>query len=212
VRKSSLILSIVLVAQAGVFYGFSRHELIPNHQALSGFPLQLGEWRMTKEEPVDPEIEAVLRADDTLSRWYVSPSGRSVDLYAAFFKSQRYGKEPHSPKNCLPGSGWIPIVSDRVTIQIPGRAEPITVNRYIVAQGEARSVVMYWYQSRDRVVASEYAAKMYVVADALRYNRSDTSLVRVVVPAQEGDEEGATKIGMDFVKAFFSTLRGFLPA
>ena len=211
-RRSSLILSIVLIAQAGVFYGFSRHELIPNHQAFSSFPVRLGEWQMWKEVPLDPETEAVLRADDTMSRWYRDPSGRQAELYTAFFKSQRYGKEPHSPKNCLPGSGWIPIVSDRVAIQIAGRTEPIRVNRYIVAQGEARSVVMYWYQTRDRVVASEYTAKMYVVADALRYNRSDTSLVRVVVPAQEGHEEEATRVGTDFVKAFFSTLRGFLPA
>ena len=211
-RRSAVVLSIVLIAQAGVFYGFSRHELIPNHQAFSGFPVQLGEWRMFQDVPLDPDTEAVLQADDYLSRWYRDGSGRQAELYAAFFKSQRYGKEPHSPKNCLPGSGWIPIVSDRVAIQVPGRAEPITVNRYIVAQGEARSVVLYWYQTRDRVVASEYTAKMYVVADALRYNRSDTSLVRVVVPAQEGHEEEATKIGMDFVKTFFSTLRGFLPA
>jgi EpsI family protein len=211
-RKSFVVLSIVLMTQAGVFYGFSRHELIPKHQPLSTFPKQLGDWSMLSEAPLDAETEAVLRADDTLSRWYGHPSGRAAELYVAFFESQRYGKEPHSPKNCLPGSGWIPLVSDRIQIQIPGRAEPITANRYIVAMGEKRSVVMYWYQSRDRVVASEYAARAYAVVDALRYNRSDTSLVRVVVNVQEGQEREATETGVEFVKTFFSTLRGFLPA
>jgi EpsI family protein len=212
VRKSFLILSIVLMAQAGVFYGFSRHELIPKHTPLNTFPKQLGDWRMLQEAALDPDIEAILRADDTLSRWYGRPFRMAVQLYVAFFESQRYGKEPHSPKNCLPGSGWIPIVSDRIRIQVPGRAEPITANRYIVAMGEKRSVVMYWYQSRDRVVASEYAARAYAVVDALRYNRSDTSLVRVIVDVREGDEREATETGIEFVKTFFSTLRGFLPA
>jgi EpsI family protein len=211
-RKSSLILSIVLIGQAGVFYGFSRHEVIPKHQPFATFPSQLGGWKMFQEVALDPDTEAVLKADDYVSRWYRDPSGRAAELYVAFFNSQRYGKEPHSPKNCLPGSGWIPIVSDRVSLQVPGRPGPITVNRYIVAQGEARSVVLYWYQSRDRVVASEYTAKIYVVADALRYNRSDTSLVRVVVNVQDGHEREATETGLDFVKTFFSTLRGFLPA
>src|SRR5258706_12993814 len=153
-RKSFVVLSIVLIAQAGVFYGFSRHETIPKHTPLNTFPAQLDDWRMVNEAALDPDTEAVLRADDYLSRWYGQTSGRTAELFVAFFESQRYGKEPHSPKNCLPGSGWIPIVSDRIQIQIPGRAQPITANRYVVAMGEQRSVGMYWYQSRDRVVAS----------------------------------------------------------
>ena len=212
-RKSFIILSVVLIAQAGVFYGFSRKEIIPYHKPLQTFPAQVGDWRMFQEQALDPDTEAVLQADDYLSRWYRDSSGRTAELYVAFFKSQRVGKEPHSPKNCLPGNGWIPIVSDRISMQVPSRTGPMTVNRYVVALGEQRNVVIYWYQSRDRVVASEYAARWYSVVDSLRYNRSDTSIVRVIVSnVAEGHEQEATETAMDFIRTFFGPLGGFLPS
>jgi len=86
------------------------------------------------------------------------------------------------------------------------------VNRYVVARGEERSLVLYWYQSRDRVVASEYRAKLFSIADAIRWNRTDTALVRVVVPMRDDDRGQATATAVDFVKAFFEPLRSFLPA
>jgi EpsI family protein len=91
-------------------------------------------------------------------------------------------------------------------------ASRFEVNRYVVEKEDgSKSLVLYWYQSRERVVASEYTAKVYVVADAIRYNRTDTSLVRVVVPVTGDDTNGATKAGTDFVQAFFNPLKTFLP-
>jgi EpsI family protein len=86
------------------------------------------------------------------------------------------------------------------------------VNRYVVSHGEERSLVLYWYQSRDRVVASEYKAKLWVMADAVRLNRTDTALVRVVIPIVDRDEDAAMKTAADFVKAFYGPLRHYLPA
>jgi EpsI family protein len=86
------------------------------------------------------------------------------------------------------------------------------VNRYVIAHGDERSLVLYWYQSRDRAVASEYKAKFWVVADAMRYNRTDTALVRVVVPIEQKDEAAAEAAAKDLVKNFYSTLLGYLPA
>src|ERR1051326_1164057 len=182
-RKPVLILTIVLFRQAGVFYGFSRGEKVPNYRPFETFPEKINGWKLDQRVVIDQDTKNVLRGDDYISAWYSDPAGRDAELFVAFFKSQRYGQAPHSPKNCLPGSGWVWTVSDEIPVSVPGRAEPITVNRYIISRGELKSVVLYWYQSRDRVVASEYKAKVFVVADALRYNRTDTSLVRVVVPA-----------------------------
>jgi EpsI family protein len=94
----------------------------------------------------------------------------------------------------------------------PGLGAPITVNRYVVTHGDDRSLVLYWYQSRDRVVAGEYKAKFWVVVDSMRLNRTDTALVRVVVPIVNRDEEAATKMASDFVRSFYGTLRQYLPA
>ena len=135
-----------------------------------------------------------------------------ASLFVAYFRSQRTGVAPHSPKNCLPGSGWVPSESRIIPIAVPGRAEPIPVNLYLVSKGDARSVTLYWYQqSSGRAVASEYAAKIYTVLDAIRFNRTDTALVRVVVPVTGGDPDVARRVGERFVAEIFPTLAPFLP-
>jgi EpsI family protein len=211
--KPARILTGVLLVQACFFYGFSRNEITPVNKPLSEAPRQFGSWALRDEGVVEKEIQDVLKADELLNRSYVSQTSGSspAHLFVAYFKSQRSGRAPHSPRNCLPGSGWIPSVSDTIQIPISGR-EPIHANRYIVQKGEAKSLVLYWYQSRDRVVANEYAAKVYVVADALRYNRTDTALVRVVVPIVDDDTARAEKSATDFVQSFFTPLRQHFPA
>jgi EpsI family protein len=86
------------------------------------------------------------------------------------------------------------------------------VNRYLVARGEEKSLVLYWYQTQKRVTASEYKAKFWTVADAIRYNRTDVAVVRVIVPVIGRDEATAEKVAVEFVQAFFSPLRRYLPA
>jgi EpsI family protein len=210
--RAALVLTVFLVVQGSLFYGFSRGETPPKYTPLDKFPTQVGGWRMVQQGVMEQEVKEVLRADDYVTRDYATSPSKEANLFVAFFKSQRAGQTPHSPKNCLPGSGWVWTVSDMIPVNVPGRAEPIQINRYIVSKGENRSVVLYWYQSRDRVVASEYKAAAFVAFDALRYNRTDTSLVRVVVPIANGQQDAATETGIEFIQAFFGTLRQFFPA
>jgi EpsI family protein len=210
--RAAWILTLVLVVQAALFYTLSHGEAIPLARPLSEFPRELGAWTMTNEDTVAPDIREVLRADDYLSRNYANASfSVPANLFVVFFKSQRTGQTPHSPRNCLPGAGWIYASYNIVPVSIPGQAEPIEVNRYVVTRGDAKDLVMYWYQSHGRVVASEYKAKIYVVADALRYNRTDTALVRVVVPITTS-EDAASAAAVQFVQTFFVQLRDFLPS
>jgi len=207
------VLTAILLVQMGGLLAVSRRETVPLTRPLSEFPSQLGAWTLAQEGQVDQETMEVLKADDVLSRVYADPAqGRGASLFVAYFKSQRTGATPHSPKNCLPGAGWTPSESDVVAISIPGRAEPIAVNRYVVAKGDEKSVVLYWYQSRDRVIASEYRAKFYLVADAIRYNHTDTALVRVIVPVSGNDTDTATNTAEAFVQASFMALRRHMPA
>jgi len=211
-KRRARLLSIVLLLEAAGFYAASRREEALSPRPLAELPKQFGAWGMVREEITEPEIQAVLRADDTVSRVYLNSSqGRSASLFVAYFRSQRTGQAPHSPKNCMPGSGWVPTDSGAAVLRIPGRKEPIRVNRYVVARGDQKLLVLYWYQSRDRVIASEYAAKFYLIADAIRYNRTDTALVRVTVPLA-GDESAAARTAEEFVQSFFVSLRQFLPA
>jgi len=212
-QRSVLVLTVVLLLQAVAMYGFRRQEVVPDHQELQGLARQLGNWTATEDFPIDKETMDVLKADDTVNRNYVNYSARSsANLFVAFFKSQRAGQTPHSPKNCLPGTGWVPTINDIVHLDVPGRGT-IEVNRYVIQKGDAKSLVLYWYQSRDRVIASEYKAKAYVVADALRYNRSDTALVRVVMPLVPGQPlENSEKVAADFIRSFYQPLRDRFPS
>ena len=209
--KAGRILSLVLLAQAGLFYGFSRQEQVPHTRPLSGFHLNSPDWFAFEEMALDKDTVDVLQADDLLGRAYKDThNGAVATLFVAYFKTQRTGKTPHSPKNCLPGSGWVPSESGSIDVPVSGEAKPITVNRYVVSRGDNQSVVVYWYQSHNRVVASEYSAKLYTVADAIRYNRSDTALVRVVVGVNGGQVKQATDVAVNFVQTFFSPLRNYL--
>lgn len=204
------IVTLLLVLQGALLFSSIRPEAVAASAPLSDLPHSLGSWRFVQDGVVDKESLEVLQADDLVNREYRSGS-ISAGLFVAAFRSQRSGKSPHSPKNCLPGAGWTP-VSDRIVPIDIGQAAPIEVNRYIIVSGERRSLVMYWYQSRDRVVANEFHAKFWVMADAIRYNRTDTALVRVVIPVIGEDEDGAERQATDFVRSFFPALRRHLPA
>lgn len=210
-KPSLLVASSLLIMQAALLHSSEREEYLPEIKPMSEFPLELGNWHFLREAVVEPEIRDFLQADDLLSRVYADASGqRGAELFVAAFKTLSSGAAPHSPKNCLPASGFTPLLADEITLD--AGVQPITVNRYVVARGEERSLVLYWYQSRDRVVASEYRAKFFSIADAIRLNRTDTALVRVVVPIRDDNRDQATATAADFVRAFFGPLRGFLPA
>lgn len=210
--RRAIMLTVVLVAQMAILYGYSRDEDVPHVPALSTFPTQFPDWTMIRESKVEDEILDVLRADDTLTRVYANGS-EIASLFIAYFKTQRTGQAPHSPKHCLPGSGWTPSQSGFLDINIPQEDRTIRVNRYVVTRGEDSSIVLYWYQSLDRVVASEYLAKVYLVTDSIRFNRTDTALVRVVVPIPktEGGVDSAEKAGVTFIQEMFSSVGVFFP-
>ncbi len=205
-------MTLLLLAQAAILYSSIRPEAVPAVEPLANIAPNLGPWRFQQDRTVDAETLAVLKADDTLDRVYIDPAANvGVNLFIAAFRSQRNGKTPHSPKNCLPGNGWTPLRQDELAIDV-GQSAPIAVNRYVVAYGENQSLVLYWYQSRDRAVASEYKAKFWVIMDAIRLNRTDTALVRVTVPISNRDVDQATRTAEDFVKTFYSSIRHNLPA
>jgi len=206
-------LTTVLVAQAALFYSASRGEVVPSAAPLSAFPVAAGDWHMAQVGVIDQDTLDVLKADDTLTRWYESPEG-GANLFIAFFKTQRQGQSPHSPKNCLPGSGWQPSESGYIDVPLGSSSlgsSSININRYIVSKGEAQSVVLYWYQTQGRVIADEFSAKFYLISDSIRKHRSDTALVRVVVPVANGQTQRAEKIGLDFVKTMYPVVANYLP-
>jgi EpsI family protein len=206
------LVTVLLLAQAALLYSSIRPEAVPPGRPLAEFPKALGDWKLAQEGVVEPEVLEVLKADDLLTRTYVEPAEHEgANLFVASFRSQRNGKAPHSPKNCLPGSGWEPVDSGEMQADF-GNGVVIPVNRYVVAHGEERDLVLYWYQSRNRAVANEYKAKFWVVADAIRYNRTDSALVRIIVPVVNKDNARAERTALEFGRASYNTILSFLPS
>lgn len=212
-NKYAGILTLVLVVQAALFYAALHGERVPAGQPLDMFPARLGSWHELQNYPVEQEIKDQLKADDLLNRLYGDPESHAgAGLFVAYFKTQRTGQSPHSPKNCLPGSGWEPEATGLLDVAVEGQPEPIRINRFVVSHGDEKSVVLYWYQSPRRVIASEFSAKFWLVMDSIRYHRSDTALVRVTVRVANNDADAATRIGVSFVGTVFPVLKGYLPA
>jgi EpsI family protein len=211
VSRQQIILSVFLITQAVGIYFLPKTEIAINTTPLELLPTQVDSWQMVAEYPMEPEIQAQLQTDDSINRIYSGPGG-NVNLFIAYFLTQRTGKKPHSPKNCFPGQGWEPIRSDIVTIPLTDN-RAIEVNHYVLQKGSQKSIVFYWYQSNERVIASELDARIYTVLDSIKKRRSDTALVRVMVNLpQSGNERDAYRVLTDFVHSMFPKIKDHLPA
>jgi EpsI family protein len=211
-----LVLTFCFVAASAYIASASKTEPVFTREPLANLPMQIGEWR-GREAVVDERVVSVLAVDDYLSREYLS-SARSIGLYVGFYQSQRQGNTIHSPMNCLPGSGWNPVERTYITVPValsgsaPSRG--IQINRIIIEKGLDRDVVLYWYQAHGRVVASEYWGKIYTVLDAMRINRTDGAMVRVISPITASDpqhDQEAEREGIRFVQSIFPLLSRYLP-
>lgn len=214
-------LSLCFVLAAVVLARASKSEPVPVRAPLSELPFQMEQYRGTRAADLEPEILAVLGVEEYLNRVYrATGTGLPVGLYVGYYASQREGDTMHSPMNCLPGSGWVPISTDRVKVPIAGVAagsvsREIEINRVIVEKSGERMLVMYWYQSHGRVVASEYWSKIHMVLDAMRTNRTDAAMIRVVLPIPRnalGVEVEVEQEAVSFVRTLFPLLDRHLPA
>jgi len=201
----------LLGATAVILHRHNSPEALVGRRSLSSFPLQIGLWR-GGALPLTPAELNVLGPGDFLMREYRTPRlPEPVNLYIAYFPSQRTGDTIHSPKDCLPGAGWTPLVSGRLLIR-NGDGSLMSVNRYIVGRDLSRALVLYWYQAHGRVTASEYVAKIRLVEDAVRMNRTDGALVRVVVPlAADGQLRSAQNTALAFIAKIQPILGQFIP-
>jgi EpsI family protein len=187
-------LSVALLLGASVVLLEARGttEVLPPHKHLVEFPADVREWHGS-DVPLTQDTLDVLGPGEFLSRDYRQSSFEPpVGLFIAYFPSQRTGDTIHSPKNCLPGSGWVPLKSDHIALQRQDGSS-FEVNRYWIGKGTDQNVVLYWYQAHGRVTPSEYWAKVFLVSDAITLNRTDGALVRVVSPITDKNDDGGAQ-------------------
>jgi exosortase D (VPLPA-CTERM-specific) len=187
-------------------------ESIPARENFASFPLRVGTWT-GQREALDKVYLDALRLDDYLLADYVQTRGAPVNLYVAWYDTQRAGYSTHSPKACLPAGGWrIEDLRevDLANVRIDSR--PLRVNRALIQYGDQRQLVYYWFQQRGRVVTNEYLVKWYLLVDTVLRHRTDGALVRLITPAPSSVPlDSADHTLQGFAAAIASHLDRYLP-
>lgn len=180
-RQAYAALILLAAGVVGALMVGGRVEITPKRLTFDTFPLTLGGWHG------DPgTLESIvldqLKLNDYILADYQDAAGHMVNFYVAYYASQRSGASAHSPRSCLPGSGWVMKWLDPATLA-PG----LTVNRLLISKGDSRQLVYYWFKQRNRELTNEYVVKWYLLWDALTRNRTDGALVRLTTPLQPAE-------------------------
>jgi EpsI family protein len=200
----------LLIGALLVLHLRSPGEAVPIRKSLDSFPSAVGAWQAREGVLLEPDILNVLKAKEYLLRRDQDPSGRSVWLFIAYWDTLRKGVTPHSPRNCLPGSGWEPLEASMVTIPLPQPLTPIMVNRYLIQKDRDQQVVLYWYQSQGKAIAGEVAARVQLVKNSIARHRTDGALVRISSPVYGSVQDTSDRL-VRYVQAMYPALGDYLP-
>ncbi len=224
--KSPQFWSIFVLLIATMFLLHARGDVdhVPPSAPLNEVPDNFGHW-VGQEIPISAETLEILGKGDFLNRVYTfdgdsrstvpAPANPStvpaVQLFIAYFPTQRTGQAIHSPQNCLPGSGWT-FLSSGVTNFTDGTGKAYKVGDYIISDGRLKQEVLYWYQTHGNSIASDYSAKAHMLMDSIRLGRTDAALVRVItaIPANESNAQAHARL-LDFTKRVTPLLPAYVP-
>jgi EpsI family protein len=208
--RFALLLVVLLLGGVVVNAWQYLGEVPVQRKQLKDFPREVGVWEQRgADQEFDQQTETILGASDYLMRDYRGLGGITANFYVGYYASQRTGATYHSPQNCLPGSGWVMTDPGKITISPVGQA-PFEANRYIVQNGSNKQLLVYWYQGRGRKTASEYWGKIFTVIDSVKMRRSDTAMVRVMVPVG-ASEASALEAAQSLSESAASALPEFVP-
>jgi len=211
ISQEFVISLVVLLASGLLIRSISHGEETPLRQSFGEFLLHIEPWSRRQLE-LDTKVLEVLRVDDYILRQYWNAQGLPLELYVGYYKSQRQGATYHSPKNCLPGSGWTFLQTGKASVRVAQHPEQsVEINQFIIQKGLDKQLVLYWYQDRGRIITSEYWAKLYMVWDAIRRHRTDGAFVRIMVPFVSESDEKAIRQGRAFAEKIFPLLHEYLP-
>jgi EpsI family protein len=179
--------SILLAATTLFLQARARDRVVLPEINLASFPAGLTNWAGV-DVPLPDEILKALGPGEFLQRAYKNQSAdvADVDLYVAYLPN-RPALYNHLPQDCLVGSGWTPVEAGVTTLSFQGD-EPFTANRYLIARGDDRQLVLFWYSAHGRRMANENRMDFYLLLDSLRLNRTDNALVRMNTELQPGEK------------------------
>jgi EpsI family protein len=209
IGKMRFIVLLALIAGAFAYMRLHRDLLVPTARPFAEFPAAHRGWAMVGQSTLDENVLGVLKPTDYLSRRYARSDGSRVDLYLSFFNGGKDSGSIHSPKHCLPGSGWTELASRTVEVEIGG--ETITLVRAVYGLGDARELLLYWFDVRGQTLVDELALKFMAIAGSALHRRRDESFIRISAPTGL-DEDRAMIQCVEFLRDFYPVIREFLPS
>jgi len=203
------IAAFIIIIAGGSFSFVLRHppETSTAGGSLDTIPTEKDGW-IGRDIPIGPDIEAVLNVNQYINREYIDDSGRSVWLFVGYFTSQKFGTGIHSPRNCLPGSGWE--IVNRSCVPLPGDSS-LSVNRMDIVRGDSRQVMYYWFVTRAGHLNNEYSLKGSLVKSALLGRPTDAAFIRINTAAGVFTSKEAESGLEEFVRIFKKGLYSALP-
>ncbi len=199
------VVGLLLLSFSVVVYTGNRAEQPPEKVSFVSFPLNIAGWLGVRDY-LDVSVEKYLGLTEYVLANYRN-NDQLINLYVAYYDSQKKGVSPHSPKVCIPGGGWEISSFERTNIQ------SMPVNRVVIQKGEKSQLVYYWFVERGEIVANEYTKKWWLLRDALLKQRSDGASVRVVLPMDaSSDIDMAEREAKAFILQIKSTLEEYLPS
>lgn len=187
--------------------GFHKMRPQPLQHPLWQFPTQIGPWNASQQDYFNQELLGVLKPNDYLMRRYVGPSNQSIDLYIGYHDKAQGSGPIHSPKNCLPGNGWLEVASNPLVVDI--RNKKIHLTQAVYNQGEKDELFLYWYMVRGDTISTEIGLKLAEISNAIRHGQGGASFVRISISVK-GDVSQASATAISFLKLAFPEVRSFL--
>lgn len=211
---------LILGLNSYVYWYLGSEEVIPTREHFSSFPDEFEGWRCQRRETLDEGVINRLLVSDYIScGFYNAAENEGVHLYVGYHERQTRDRNTgassaiHPPEHCLPGSGWDVIDASVVPLDEHALAGEKTgeAKRFVIAKGNERALVYFWYHSRGRVIARSHEKILYMFLDRARLGRTDGSLVRFTVPIVNGDIEQAEQTFRAFANQVTPLLTSYVP-
>jgi EpsI family protein len=201
---------VVYLLLAGSWsYLWLHHDApVPVGKRLAEFPAGQNRWRMTSQSRFSEQVLAALRPSDYLYRNYAGAEGRTICLYVGYHDGGKDSGEIHSPRNCLPGSGWQELSSTRM--KLPTENGTINLVKAVYQKGETRELFFYWFQVQGQTIADEYTLKAAEILNSIVHRRRDAAFVRISMPL-EGNYQATEAQGIGFIRDFYPLIKSHLP-
>lgn len=208
IKKYRIFVVYALLIAAALFVHLHGDVAVPVNRPLVDIPQRQDGWRMVSESRFDDQVLKALKPTDYLSRSYVDEEGSRVGLYLGYHGGGPDSGPIHSPKHCLPGSGWQEVSTETGELSVAGKN--IHLVRAVYQNGYRKELFLYWFQVKGKTLSDEYTLKLAEVTNSIFHNRRDSAFIRLVVPVDD-DLNKAQAVGEQFIRDFYPHIEAVLP-